>query len=175
MERLNKPVITDSAADLQAKVETLNGMIQASPLAIVAVDHGGIVQMWNAQAETVFGWTADEAVGTLLPTIPKGKEPEFRSIMESQLQGRENVGVELRRQRKDGSFVDVSFLERSGTHGGWPLVGDATAHAAGVGCASTTKPNSDHTSFPATAADQGLSDRAQVGRRCPFLVVKTFR
>jgi PAS domain S-box-containing protein len=95
--------------DLQAKLETLEGIIQASPLAIVAVDRSGSVQMWNPQAETVFGWTADEVLGKVPPNIPEGKDPEFRSILESQLQGRQSAGLELRRRRKDGTVVDVNF------------------------------------------------------------------
>jgi PAS domain S-box-containing protein len=105
-------VITDSAAgknDLQAKLETLEGIVQASPLAIVAVDRSGIVQMWNAQAVTVFGWTAEEVLGKALPNIPEGKEPEFRSLLEFQLQGSQSTGLELRRRRKDGTLVDVDF------------------------------------------------------------------
>lgn len=121
-----KPMIPDSSAaqnDLQVKLETLEGIIQASPLAIVAVDRDGIVKMWNGQAETVFGWTTDEVIGKPLPIIPEGKEPEFRSIIESQLQGKQNAGLELRRQRKDGSFVDVSFWSAPV----WNASGEVTA------------------------------------------------
>lgn len=95
--------------DLQAKLETLEGIIQASPLAIVAVDRDGFVQVWNAQSEAVFGWTAEEVRGKPLPTIPEGRDPEFRSLLESQLQGRQSLDLELRRRRKDGSLVDVNF------------------------------------------------------------------
>src|ERR1035441_238574 len=59
------------------------------------------------------------------------------------------------------------------SHGGWPVAGDAAAHAAGARRASTTEPDSDHASISTTAADQGLSDQAKIGRR-PFPVVKTF-
>jgi PAS domain S-box-containing protein len=106
-----KPVVIESAGQsgLQAKLETLEGIIQASPLAIVAVDGNGIVQMWNSEAERVFGWTAEEVTGKPLPTIPEGKDPEFRSILESQILGRPSLGLELRRRRKDGSLVDVHF------------------------------------------------------------------
>jgi PAS domain S-box-containing protein len=105
-------VITNSPAgqnDLHAKLETLEGILKASPLAIVAVDRNGIVQMWNAQSETLFRWSAEEVLGKPLPNIPEGKETEFRSILESQLQGTPSSGLELRRRRKDGTFVDVTF------------------------------------------------------------------
>ncbi len=104
--------MTDSAAgndDLQAKLNTLEGIIQASPLAIVAMDRNGIVRMWNPQSEILFGWTAEEVLGKPLPNIPEDKLPEFRSLLESQLQGSQSVGLELRRRRKDGTFVDVDF------------------------------------------------------------------
>ena len=107
----HKPVVIGSAGlvDLHARLETLEGIIQASPLAIVAVDRSGIVQMWNAQCEAVFGWSAEEVVGKPLPNIPEGEEPGSHTILESQLQGTPSLGLELRRRRKDGTLVDVNF------------------------------------------------------------------
>ena len=107
MAMMSEP--TDAEGTLQAKLETLEGIIQASPLAIMAVDPTGIVQMWNPQSERLFGWSADEVLGRPLPTIPEGSEAEFQAILESQLHGKQSFGLELRRRRKDGSLVDVNF------------------------------------------------------------------
>ena len=106
-----KPVTIEPAGPtgLQARLETLEGIIQASPLAIVAVDLSGMVRMWNSEAERVFGWTAEEVAGQPLPIVPEGQDPEFRAILESQAQGRPSLGLELRRRRKDGTLVDVNF------------------------------------------------------------------
>src|SRR5947209_10655090 len=44
--------------------------VEASPLAIIALDGEGRVKMWNRGAERIFGWTEDEVIGRPLPTIP---------------------------------------------------------------------------------------------------------
>ena len=41
----------------------LDAVIQASPLAIFALDKHGRVTTWNLMAERMFGWTGDEALG----------------------------------------------------------------------------------------------------------------
>ncbi len=107
-----KLVITNpdaEARDLRAKLQTLEGIVQASPLAMVAVDRRGVVQMWNAQAEILFGWKAEEVQGKPLPTIPGEKEWEFRSVLDSQFEGNAVLGLEVRRRRKDGALVDLGL------------------------------------------------------------------
>jgi two-component system cell cycle sensor histidine kinase/response regulator CckA len=94
---------------LQRVNEMLQALIRASPVPIVAVDPEGIVFLWNPAAEQVFGWTAEEAVGELNPLIPADTSDELRALRERVLAGEAFTGVELRRQRKDGRFVDVSF------------------------------------------------------------------
>ncbi|MEI9970825.1 MAG: PAS domain S-box protein [Ignavibacteriota bacterium] len=94
---------------LQARLETLETIIEASPLAMLAVDRDGIVRMWNNRSGSMFGWTSDEVLGKALPIVPTGKEAEFRSILEDQFEGKRRVGLALRRLRKDGSSIDVTF------------------------------------------------------------------
>jgi two-component system cell cycle sensor histidine kinase/response regulator CckA len=94
---------------LQRVNEMLQALIHASPVPIVAVDAEGVVFLWNPAAEQVFGWTAEEAVGEFNPLIPAGAPDELRALRERVLAGESFTGVELRRQRKDGKLVDVSF------------------------------------------------------------------
>jgi len=43
--------------------DVANSAIEASPLAMVAVDVNGMVSYWNASAERLFGWKRDEMLG----------------------------------------------------------------------------------------------------------------
>src|SRR5690606_10368942 len=57
--------------------QSLNTLIQASPLPIVAIDHEHGVTRWNPAAERMFGWSADEVLGRPLPTVPEAEQGEF--------------------------------------------------------------------------------------------------
>ena len=98
---------------LRASTETLRALIQAAPLAIVAFDPSGIIQLWTPSAERMFGWTEEEVVGKFHPIVPEEKQEEFRAIRESAMQGKTFTGMELRRRRKDGSFIDISVSTSS--------------------------------------------------------------
>jgi len=52
---------------LQKASESLRAMINASPLAIIAVDIGGAVSLWNKAAENIFGWSEVEIRGKSFP------------------------------------------------------------------------------------------------------------
>jgi PAS domain S-box-containing protein len=93
---------------LRETTQTLQALIQASPLPIFAVDRELIVKTWNPAAERTFGWGAQEVIGRKYPAIPEEKMDEadalFSRALESGL-----TEVETLRQRKDGSLIDVSI------------------------------------------------------------------
>ncbi len=88
---------------------TLRSLIESSPLAVIALDTQGKVQLWNPAAERVFGWSAHEVIGQLLPIFAPDQQEEFQAIFTQGLQGREFANLELRRRRKDGQMIDVSL------------------------------------------------------------------
>ncbi len=88
--------------------EILAAVIQASPLPIVALTREGEITLWNAAAERVFGWSAAEVLGQLLPFIPEEKRQEHREMRAHDLSGQGFSGVQIRRTRKDGSPIDIS-------------------------------------------------------------------
>jgi PAS domain S-box-containing protein len=95
---------------LRGAHQMLAALVEGSSLAIVGVDADLIVTLWNPAAERLFGWTAEEVIGRPYPIVPEGKEEEMgRNRDAAFLEGRSLVDVELRRRRKDGSLVDVSF------------------------------------------------------------------
>src|SRR5207248_7849631 len=53
--------------DLRKANETLRALIEATPLAIVAVDAAEKVSKWNSAAENMFGWSEAEVIGKPLP------------------------------------------------------------------------------------------------------------
>ncbi len=89
--------------------DSLRALIQASPLAIAALDLDGNVRMWNPAAERIFGWRESEVLGRPLPSVPADRQDEFRAFRQRVLQGETLAGVQVRRQKRDGSFLNIEF------------------------------------------------------------------
>ncbi len=94
--------------DLTEMLQRLHAIVEASPLAIVALDGDGTIRMWNPSAERMFGWSEAEVVGRQNPTIPPELQPEYRSLVASRMQGLSQSGFDTTRARKDGSMIEVS-------------------------------------------------------------------
>jgi PAS domain S-box-containing protein len=94
--------------NLAETLQRLHAIVDASPVAIIALDGDGMVRMWNASAERIFGWSEGNVVGRQNPTIPPDLEQEYRSLVASRMQGLSQSGFETTRVRKDGTLIDVS-------------------------------------------------------------------
>jgi PAS domain S-box-containing protein len=95
--------------ELREAYETLATTLRTSPIALLTVDLEGNVTAWNQASERLFGWTAEEVLGRPLPIIPGDPDAVHRSVQERVRQGEMRVNTELKRQRKDGTLLDVSF------------------------------------------------------------------
>ena len=88
-------------------------------VAIVATDVGARVTTWNARAAALYGWPAEEAIGTPVTEllIPDGEEAPLGEIRARLRSGSTWQGA-LRLKRRDGSRL-TAFVKTS------PLVDDA--------------------------------------------------
>jgi hypothetical protein len=89
---------------LRAANEALSALIDASPLAIMAVDAAGRVTLWNAAAERMLGWTAEEVIGGALPHVPG----HGSALMRDALAGIAVADCEVPRRTRDGRELTVS-------------------------------------------------------------------
>ncbi len=80
-------------------------ILNAAPLAIIAIDLEGRVIEWNAAAEKIFGWKREEVLGQPLPYIPEEELESFKANMTRTLTGDRIHGAEYERRRKDGSRI----------------------------------------------------------------------
>jgi PAS domain S-box-containing protein len=104
-----KHEVASRQEDLRQANERLEAVIQASPLAIVAMDLQSNVLSWNSSAERIFGWSGEEALGRPPLFIPAEQLEEFRTKIEGASSGEMIAGLERQRQRKDGTAVDVAI------------------------------------------------------------------
>jgi PAS domain S-box-containing protein len=94
---------------LRESNQTLEAIINASPLGIVALDPEGIVKMWNQSAERIYGWSEAEVLGRMLPTVPPDKLEEVRRNHRQAVAGADFKSYATTRRRKDGSQINVSI------------------------------------------------------------------
>jgi PAS domain S-box-containing protein len=87
--------------------QTLESLIAASPRAIFTLDLNGNVKIWNPAAERMFGWTVAEVIDQPNPIFSADEPGEYRALQQSVLQGITYPRVELRRQKKDGTLIDI--------------------------------------------------------------------
>ena len=87
----------------------LDAVIQASPLATLALDRDGNVTSWNPTAEHIFGWSAEETIGNW-PPFATGRSVEFiQDMIERSLRGELIAGLEVTQERKDGTSFSAAI------------------------------------------------------------------
>ena len=95
-------------AELKSTKEKLESFINNTSDAITITDLEGNILQVNKGFEKIYGWTAEEAMGMKLPTIPDHIMPETRNLLEEVKAGKVVTAHETVRQRKDRSLFDVS-------------------------------------------------------------------
>lgn len=89
--------------------QRLQAIIESAPIGVIVFDVDGIVRMWSPSAERIFGWSADEAIGLFMPTIPPDKLDEFRATLATLMTGEPIINFQTRRRKKDGSAIEIIF------------------------------------------------------------------
>jgi PAS domain S-box-containing protein len=100
----------DPAREIEREALRLAAIVNSSEDAIVSKDLNGIVQTWNAAAERMFGYRADEMVGhSILRIIPSDRHAEEQEVLRRIRAGLSVEHFETVRQRKDGSLIEISL------------------------------------------------------------------
>ena len=101
--------VTDRKRAEEAQLR-LASIVASSDDAIISKTLGGVITSWNAGAQRIFGYTAEEAVGlpvTIL--IPPDRQNEESQIIERIKRGESVDHFETVRVRKDGREINVSL------------------------------------------------------------------
>jgi PAS domain S-box-containing protein len=94
-------------AERNAQLATI---VSTSPDAIISLSETGIVQSWNPGAEKMFGYTADEIIGTSERVLfAEDADEEFRQKYEHLRLGEQVLLTDVVRRRKDGTLVDAAI------------------------------------------------------------------
>jgi PAS domain S-box-containing protein len=100
----------DVTLDADAARARLAAIIDSSDDAIVSKTLDGIITSWNAAAQRLFGYTAEEAVGrSITMIIPHERLAEEDEVLRRVRRGDRMDHFETVRIRKDGSEVHISL------------------------------------------------------------------
>ena len=93
---------------LEAEKQLNQTIVQSSPFAIYTRDRQGRITAWNPAAEQLFGWSAAQIVGQPLLGVPLDRERESEDLRDRVLAGESIIGLEVQRQKRDGTLFDLS-------------------------------------------------------------------
>ncbi len=88
----------------------LAAIVENSYDAIISKTLDGTILSWNAAAERIYGYTAEEVVGQSIALLyPPGYEDEFRHIFAHVRKGEGIARLETKRRHKDGRLLDIAL------------------------------------------------------------------
>ena len=108
-QRQNEESLRTSRVDAAELNERLSAVIDASPVAIIETALDRRVTVWNKIAEQIFGWTADEVIGSILPTTPEQRVDELEELIVRAVEGERIFNFETERVRRDGTVFPYSI------------------------------------------------------------------
>lgn len=89
--------------------DRVDALLTALPTAVAVMDRDGVVRYgWNPAAESLFGRSKSEAVGSVIPLLDGGCSVDFADLLRRAAAGEVISGTELRYKRSDGSSVYAS-------------------------------------------------------------------
>lgn len=91
----------------EAATRRLAAIVGTSDHAIISRTVDGTISTWNAAAEGIYGYTADEIIGESILRLQAPGEEGGLPAQRELLEGRRVWDFETRELRKDGSLVDV--------------------------------------------------------------------
>ena len=107
-----QPAIDFASGDASAFQE----IVEQAPVAIIFADRDGNIRLWNAAAEAVFGYAANEVLGKNLDVIipEQFRKAHWSAFDDAMVTGHikyEGKVLTTRSMHKDGSrlYVDLSF------------------------------------------------------------------
>jgi PAS domain S-box-containing protein len=90
--------------------EKLALIVESSDDAIISNRLDGVVTSWNNAATRIFGYSADEMIGTnITALVPEGRAEEFATMLDCIRGGERVLHYETMRRRKDGQEITVDL------------------------------------------------------------------
>ncbi|MCA8908768.1 MAG: response regulator [Rhodospirillaceae bacterium] len=92
---------------LRRTSQTLQAILDASPVAIITQGQSGVVQSWNAAAEKIFGYSAEEVVGRQMPVLAEIDGQPAAPLCGNPADCACDSGCHVQALAKDGTRLDI--------------------------------------------------------------------
>ena len=97
-------------SELTQLQERLGAIVESSDDAILSKDLDGIIQSWNAGAQRLFGYTAEEIIGKPISVLAApGRVDEIPNILSRIKRGERIDHYQTKRQAKNGRILTISL------------------------------------------------------------------
>jgi diguanylate cyclase (GGDEF)-like protein/PAS domain S-box-containing protein len=91
------------------RLRRFEDIVAYSDDAVISGSAEGVIETWNSGAERLYGYSADEVIGEDIGILrPEGEDAGADPARRRAILGGRSVSMEMREQRRDGSFVDVA-------------------------------------------------------------------
>jgi len=128
-----KPAIIGASIDImdlvraEEKMSGLAAIVESSDDAIIGKTLDGIITSWNAGAEQIYDYTAEEAIGRNISfLVPPEKTDDIEFVLGKINRGESFVHYETQRTKKDGTLIQVSLTMSPIRDNAGKLVGAST-------------------------------------------------
>jgi PAS domain S-box-containing protein len=107
--------------------QRLASIVESSEDAIIGKTLEGIITSWNASAERLYHYSAEEAVGRSISIlVPPDRPDEVPSILDRLKRGERFEHYETRRVKKDGTVINVALTISPIKNSAGTIIGAAT-------------------------------------------------
>src|SRR5262249_6838872 len=93
---------------LEAASQRLAAIVESSDDAIISNDLDGVITSWNKGAERVFGYSAEEILGSSVSVLAVPGRPDEMPDILSQIRLGHVQHYDTLRRRRDGKVIDVA-------------------------------------------------------------------
>ncbi|WP_078427947.1 PAS domain S-box protein [Alkalihalobacterium alkalinitrilicum] len=100
---------TKSEEQLKQTKNFLESLIYHSADCIGTLSLEGEILHVNPAIENIYGWKLEEIIGKKFPVLPIDQQKEMEHVISEIKEGKDIIGLETKRQRKDGTIIDVSI------------------------------------------------------------------
>jgi PAS domain S-box-containing protein len=111
--------MAERVEELEQTASAFRVLVETTAEPVKLLDLDGRVRVWNRACEDLYGWTAAEAMGVVLPHVPADVRTRTIADLRRAASAGQTVEVDVVSQRKDGSFMTLkgTWIPMRNAHG----------------------------------------------------------